>query len=230
MNILLECRHLWKSFKNPSGEGETEVLKDLFLEVERGSATAVTGPSGSGKSTLLNIIGGLDKPSSGEVLFRGSDLASKTDRELSRLRNREIGFVFQLHHLLPQCTVLENVLIPLLPLGLGPGERGEAEDRATALLERVGLGGQSGHYPAQLSGGEMQRTAVIRALINRPKLVLADEPTGSLDGGSAARLGELLVELNREQETTLIVVTHSRELAQGMDRCYGLKNGKLEKM
>jgi lipoprotein-releasing system ATP-binding protein len=230
MDILLECRHVSKSFMNPTGEGKAEVLKGISLRVEKGAAAAVTGPSGSGKSTLLNILGGLDKPSSGEVLFGGSDLAQKTDRELARLRNREIGFVFQLHHLLPQCTILENVLIPLLPMGLSAAETGDARSRALALLERVGLGVHGDHFPAQLSGGEMQRAAVIRALINRPKLILADEPTGSLDKESAGRMGELLVELNREQETTLVVVTHSLELAGRMEHRYGLVNGILEKM
>jgi len=214
----------------PSGEVDTEVLKDVSFKVEKGRTAAVTGPSGSGKSTLLNIIGGLDKPSSGEVLFSGIDLAHKTDRDLARLRNQEIGFVFQLHHLLPQCTVLENVMIPLLPMGLSPAEIEAARDRALALLERVGLDGHSDHFPGFLSGGEMQRAAVIRALINRPKLILADEPTGSLDKDSADRMGELLVELNREQETTLIVVTHSLDLAGRMGHRYGLRNGILEKM
>ena len=230
MEIQLECRHVSRCFMKPSGEGAAEVLKDVSLKVKKGDAVAVTGPSGSGKSTLLNIIGGLDKPTSGEILFSGSDLARKTDRDLARLRNREIGFIFQLHHLLPQCTVMENVLIPLLPMGLGHTEIEDARNRALALLERVGLGGHGDHFPGHLSGGEMQRAAVIRALINRPKLILADEPTGSLDKDSADRMGELLVELNREQETTLIVVTHSLELAGRMGQRYGLVNGILEKM
>jgi lipoprotein-releasing system ATP-binding protein len=230
MEILLECRHVSKSYMNPSGEGETQVLRDVSLTVEKGEAVAITGPSGSGKSTLLNILGGLDKPSSGSVLFSGTDLSPQSDAELSRMRSREIGFVFQMHYLLPQCTVFENVLIPILPLKLSREKDKEARDRAVRLLDRVGLGGHTHHFPAMLSGGEMQRAAVVRALINRPKVVLADEPTGSLDRDSSDQLGKLLVTLNREEETTLIVVTHSMALAGLMEKRYGLLNGILEQL
>ena len=230
MEILLECRHVSRSYMNPSGEGETQVLRDVSLTVEKGEAVAVTGPSGSGKSTLLNILGGLDKPSSGSVLFSGTDLSPRSDAELSRMRSREIGFVFQMHYLLPQCTVFENVLIPILPLKLSREKDKEARDRAVRLLDRVGLGGHMHHFPAMLSGGEMQRAAVVRALINRPKVVLADEPTGSLDRDSSDQLGKLLVTLNREEETTLIVVTHSMALAGLMEKRYGLLDGILEQL
>jgi ABC-type lipoprotein export system ATPase subunit len=224
--MLLELKHIEKKFKMPPGKGEITVLKDISLNVAEGAAIAVVGPSGSGKTTLLNIIGSLDKPTSGQVNFAGKNLADLSDAELSKTRNLDIGFVFQLHHLLPQCTVLENVLIPTIPFG--PRKDGsDAERMAKKLLEKVGLGKHLDYFPAQLSGGELQRTAVVRALINKPKLVLADEPTGSLDRESAENLGHLLVKLNKEEGTTLIVVTHSLELAQLMDHVYNLKNGKL---
>jgi ABC-type lipoprotein export system ATPase subunit len=226
---LLQLGDISKSFAHPTRPRATTVLKDLSLTVDSGQSLAVTGPSGSGKSTLLNIIGGLDRPDSGVVRFQGRNLADLGDKELSRIRNREIGFVFQLHYLLPQCTVLENVLIPTIPRARAGGRSPqESRKRAEHLLDRVGLGGFQGHFPPQLSGGELQRVAVVRALINRPKLLLADEPTGSLDGESAARLGELLVKLNREEGTALIVVTHSPELARLLARTYRLSNGALE--
>ncbi|MEE9501507.1 MAG: ABC transporter ATP-binding protein, partial [Candidatus Aminicenantaceae bacterium] len=170
--MLLELKNISKKYEIPSGEGHTTVLRDISLQIIQGESVAVVGPSGSGKSTLLNIIGALDKPTSGVVTFAGKDLADLDDSELSRIRNREIGFVFQLHHLLPQCTVFENVLIPTIPLGLKKGDE-DVRDRAKNLLERVGLEKHKDYFPAQLSGGEMQRVAVIRALINRPKLILA---------------------------------------------------------
>ena len=207
--------------------GYTTVLRDISLQVQSGESIAIVGPSGSGKSTLLNIMGALDKPSSGEVLLLGKNLAECADHELSRIRNREIGFVFQLHHLLPQCTVLENVLIPTIPLGLKKQNR-EVHERANKLLERVGLGDRMEYFPAQLSGGEMQRVAVVRALINKPKLVLADEPTGSLDEDSSENLGRLLVEMNREEGTSFITVTHSFDFARLMEKVFKLQNGDLE--
>jgi len=173
----------------------------------------------------LNIIGALEKPSSGTVRLGGKDITQLEDSELSRIRNRQIGFVFQLHHLLPQCTVLENVLIPTIPIG--NSKAGEEAHKAGELLQRVGLGKRGEYFPAQLSGGELQRVAVVRALINNPQLILADEPTGSLDRDSANRLGELLVSLNRQEQATLIVVTHSSELAGLMDKVYRLQNGNL---
>lgn len=188
---------------------------------------AIVGPSGSGKSTLLNIIGALDRPTSGVVTFAGKNLADLGDLELSRIRNREIGFVFQLHHLLPQCSVFENVLIPTIPLGLKKGDE-EKRNRAMNLLEGVGLEKHKDHFPAQLSGGEMQRVAVIRALINRPKLILADEPTGSLDRESSQNLGRLLIKVNKEEGTALITVTHSIDLARLMDKAFKLRDGMLE--
>jgi ABC-type lipoprotein export system ATPase subunit len=188
---------------------------------------AVVGPSGSGKSTLLNIIGALERPTSGDVFFTGKNLANLGDSELSAIRNREIGFIFQLHHLLPQCTVLENVLIPTIPLGIKKSKN-EVMRRAKTLLEKVSLTDRMDFFPAVLSGGELQRVAVVRALINTPKLILADEPTGSLDKESSENLGRLLVDLNREEGVALITVTHSMELARLMDKIYNLQNGQLE--
>ncbi len=211
----------------PSGKGYTTVLKDISLQVSPGAMIAVVGPSGSGKSTLLNIIGALDKPSSGEVTLFGKNLDECDDTELSRIRNREIGFIFQFHHLLPQCTVLENVLIPTIPLGLKKRSE-EVQERAKKLLERVGLSKHMEYFPAQLSGGEMQRVAVVRALINKPKLVLADEPTGSLDKDSSENLGRLMVGMNKEEGTTLITVTHSVDFARLMEKVFKLQNGILE--
>jgi ABC-type lipoprotein export system ATPase subunit len=224
--MLLELKNIEKKFKTPSGKGEITVLKDISLNVAQGEAIAVVGPSGSGKTTLLNIIGSLDKPTSGTVNFSGKNLSDLDDAELSKTRNLDMGFVFQLHHLLPQLTVLENVLIPIIPFRARKASS-DAESMAKKLLERVGLLDHLDYFPAQLSGGELQRTAVVRALINKPKLVLADEPTGSLDRESSENLGQLLVQLNKEEGTTLIVVTHSIELALLMDKVYNLKNGKL---
>jgi ABC-type lipoprotein export system ATPase subunit len=228
MKMLLELKNIEKKYEIPSGKEEITVLKDISLQVARGESIAVVGPSGSGKSTLLNIIGALDKPTSGLVTFAGKNLADLDDSELSKIRNMDIGFVFQLHHLLPQCTALENVLIPTIPLG-AKKESEEVRSRAIKLLERVGLDKHMDYFPAQLSGGELQRVAVVRALINRPKLLLADEPTGSLDRESSDNLGELLIKLNKEEAVTLIVVTHSIELARLMDKVFNLRNGKLEK-
>ena len=208
------------------GSRRLEVLKGVSVRVERGEHVLVIGPSGSGKSTLLNIIGTLDRPASGEVCLAGEDVSNLPDDDLSRIRREEIGFIFQLHHLLPQCTVLENVLIPTLAGG-GDADA-SASDRARTLLQRVGLGDHLDKRPGQLSGGECQRTAVVRALINKPRLLLADEPTGSLDENTADELGSLLVELNREENIALIVVTHSADLARRMGKIYRLHSGKLD--
>lgn len=226
--MWLELKNISKKYDIPSGQGQTIVLRDISLQIIQGESVAVVGPSGSGKSTLLNIIGALDKPTSGVVIFAGKNLADLDDSTLSRIRNQEIGFVFQLHHLLPQCTVFENVLIPTIPLGMEKKDK-DVQERAKNLLERVGLEKHMDYFPAQLSGGEMQRVAVVRALINRPTLVLADEPTGSLDRESSDNLGRLLVKVNKEEETTLITVTHSIEIARLMDKVYRLRDGMLEK-
>jgi len=224
--MILELINIEKSFSLPSGQNKLTVLDGVSLSVKEGEAIAVTGPSGSGKSTLLNIIGSLDKASSGSVMFNGRDLSAMNEKEEAEFRNKEIGFIFQLHHLLPQCTVLENVLIPTLA-GKNNVSKDELLTRAKSLLEKVGLMDHLDYYPAQLSGGERQRTAVVRALINKPGLLLADEPTGSLDQQSADSLGRLLLQLNKEENVTLIVVTHSAALASKMDTVYTLNNGIL---
>ncbi len=226
--MILELNNIDKRYDSPAGKQSLAVLRGVSLAVAPGDAIAVVGPSGSGKSTLLNIIGALDRPTSGSVVFSGRNLSELNDRELAKVRNTEIGFVFQLHHLLPQCTVLENVLIPTLPL-VKKAARADAEDRARELLRRVGLASRSDSFPAQLSGGERQRVAVVRALINSPKLLLADEPTGSLDQESAQGLGQLILDLNRERNLAVIVVTHSPDLANRMDSVYRLQHGSLER-
>lgn len=225
--MLLELKKITKTFEIPGGEREMIVLEDISFQIDQGESMAVVGPSGSGKSTLLNIIGALDRPTSGDVFFAGKNLANLRDSELSAIRNREIGFIFQLHHLLPQCTVLENVLIPAIPLGIKKNKN-EVLERAKTLLEKVALKERMNFFPAVLSGGELQRVAVVRALINSPKLILADEPTGSLDKESSENLGRLLVDLNREEGVSLITVTHSMDLARRMSKVFNLQNGKLE--
>ena len=223
---MLEIINVSKSYTAFSEVEPEYVLKDLSWGIEAGQSVAVTGPSGSGKSTLLNIIGALDEPTAGKVLLDGRDLSVLNEKELAKIRNLGIGFVFQLHHLLPQCTALENVLVPTLA-GFDGQDKSSHESRARELLDRVGLGRRLDYRPGQLSGGERQRVAVVRALINRPKLLLADEPTGSLDHAAAVNLAELLCELNREQQVTLILATHSRELAERMAEVWKLENGKL---
>jgi len=214
--MLLELSHVAKSY------GTVEVLKEVNLQLAAGEPIAIIGPSGSGKSTLLNIMGALDVPTRGTMSLDGRDLSHLTEKELAGIRNRQIGFIFQLHHLLPQCTVLENVLIPTLA-----SPNTDRQERAERLLDRVGLKHRLTHRPGQLSGGECQRVAVVRALINQPKLLLADEPTGSLDHAAATNLGQLLSELNKEEGVALVLVTHSLELARSLPRVLELRDGVL---
>jgi len=224
--MMLELIHVAKKYKSPGDKQGLFVLKDITLKVEPGRSLVVVGPSGSGKSTLLNIMGTLDYPTGGQVLFDGQDLAALGQKELARIRNKQIGFVFQLHHLLPQCTVLENVLVPTLADKKRPSIK-EIRDRAVQLLQRVGLKEFLLYRPGELSGGQRQRVAVVRALINRPKLLLADEPTGSLDKDSSENIADLLIELNHSEKVTLVVVTHSLSLAERMDRVMELSDGLL---
>ena len=217
---LLELKGVSKDY------GDGAVLRDVNLRLDRDEEIAIVGPSGSGKSTLLNIIGTLDRPTFGTVFFDGDDLLRLSADEIAPVRNRKIGFVFQLHHLLPQCTILENVLMPTLAAA-AKDRKEKAHTRAERLLDRVGLGPRKLQRPGQLSGGERQRAAVVRALINRPRLLLADEPTGSLDRASAENLRDLLVDLNRSEGVALIVVTNSLELARGLDRIYEMRDGLL---
>jgi len=224
---VLELVNVAKSYESPGDKTGLCVLKDITLNLEQGQSIVIVGPSGSGKSTLLNIIGALDRPSSGRVLFDGRNLADLDDVELARIRNKEIGFVFQLHHLLGQCTVLENVLVPTLVDNSRPSKR-EIRKRAADLLERVGLGDHLLHRPGELSGGQRQRVAVVRALINRPRLLLADEPTGSLDEDSSQNIAELLVELNLSERIALVAVTHSLKLARRIGHVMELSDGLLK--
>lgn len=218
---LLELKGVTKQYDETSVS--TVVLKGVDLCIEEGEMVAIVGPSGCGKSTLLNLIGALDRPTSGSITFDNQDLLKLNDTELADFRNRSVGFVFQLHHLLPQCSVLENVLIPTL---VNKGVE-QPRDRAIRLLDRVGLSERLSYKPGQLSGGERQRVAVVRALINQPKILLADEPTGSLNRDGAENLTQLLLELNREEGITFIVVTHSMTLANMMGRVLELSDGAL---
>jgi lipoprotein-releasing system ATP-binding protein len=222
--VSLEVRDLHKSFRR--GRETVEVLRGAELELAAGESAAITGPSGSGKSTLLQIVGTLDPPSSGTVRIGGVEPFSLSEPELARFRNRTVGFVFQEHHLLPQYSVLENVLIPTLPHPDTAGGDDAPRERALELLDRVGLSHRLEHRPAELSGGERQRVAVARALINRPALLLCDEPTGSLDQATAGAVGDLLLELHHAEPTILIVVTHSLELAGRFERRYALREGR----
>jgi lipoprotein-releasing system ATP-binding protein len=225
-NPLLKVENLTKYYDAVSGVVALPVLNGLSLDVAQGESLAVVGPSGSGKSTFLQIIGTLDHPTSGTVYLDGQDLSRLGETQVASVRNQQIGFVFQSHYLLPQCSVLENVLVPAIVCS-DAARRKEAPARARKLLARVGLAERMSHRPGQLSGGERQRAAVVRALINKPQLLLADEPTGSLDQASAQSLADLLVDLNAEEGVTLIVVTHALELARRMRRVLRLTDGRF---
>ena len=223
---MLELTDITKGYGNPDEPGYVQVLKSLSLKLSAGDSMAVLGPSGCGKSTLLNIIGALDKPSGGQVRFMEQDLTALDEEKLALIRNREIGFVFQMHHLLPHLTVLENVLIPTLAYP-DKSKSESLEKRAEELIEKMGISQCLNRRPGELSGGQRQRAAVARALINSPKLLLADEPTGSLDHETAVSVMNLLSDLNRTENITLVVVTHAEDLARQFEKVYTLRDGKL---
>jgi lipoprotein-releasing system ATP-binding protein len=220
---MLQVNQLSKDY--PTRSGPLSVLRNISLELHRGEALAVMGPSGSGKSTLLHILGTLDQPTSGSVHIDGKDPFGFAERDLADFRNRHIGFVFQDHYLLPQCSVLENVLIPTL---VGKDRTADTETWAKQLLERVGLSDRLEHRPTELSGGERQRVAVARALIRHPSILLADEPTGNLDRHTALAVGQLLLDLHRQEQTVLVVVTHSVELARSFPRQMDMVDGAMQ--
>ena len=225
--MIIELNKVGKFFINPGTNIHRDVLTDINLQVDAGDSIAIVGPSGSGKSTLLNIIGTLDAPSSGIVRFKGDDVVSFDERQLAQIRNKSIGFVFQFHHLLPQLSLIENVLLPVIPRN-GKINGKAISARAMELIESVGLAERIHQRPGQLSGGECQRTALVRALINQPEIILADEPTGSLDQDSAAQLGDLLLDINKKHNVAIVVVTHSLTLAEKMKGIYRLAHGRLE--
>lgn len=221
---LIELTNLSKSYTDPGSGARVPVLRGINLKIEQGESLAIVGPSGCGKSTLLNILGTLDTPDEGGIVFDGESLAHSTPKQLAAVRSQKIGFIFQLHHLMPQCSVLENVLLPTLAL---KSAANLARQRAETLLEQVGLKDRMSWKPAQLSGGERQRVAFVRALINQPRLILADEPTGALDETNAVVLTELLLELQKTNGVTLVLVTHHREQAECMGRVLKIHEGIL---
>lgn len=222
--MLLSLKDVTKGYGEPGAKARRLVLDAASLELQEGEKVAILGPSGSGKTTLLNLIGGLDHPDSGSLVFNGRELNSFSSDEMDVYRNRNIGFVFQFHHLLPQCTLLENVLIPTLVSVKGKEENYK---QAKQLMTRVGIWEYRDKLPGKLSGGECQRAAVVRAMINSPSLLLADEPTGALDQDNVETMADLLLELNREDGLTLLVVTHSTSLAAQMGRVLEISGGKL---
>jgi len=222
---VLQARNVSKQFQQ--GPDTLDVLTSVSIEIPAAERLSIVGASGSGKTTLLQILGGLDKPSSGQVLVDGKDIHAISEKERGALRNHALGFVYQFHHLLPEFSALENVAMPLLVRRM---QTSEAKDRAREILRRVGLGDRLTHRPHQLSGGERQRAAIARALVTQPKLVLADEPTGNLDGKNAEGVFELMLELNRERQTSLVIVTHDMRIAARMDRALEIENGSLREV
>jgi len=226
--MIVELENIYKTYGNNNGTPYRAVLEGANLTISNNDSIAILGPSGCGKSTLLNIIGTLDNPSSGFVKIDNEYISGLNDFKLAEIRNRKIGFVFQLHHLLPQLNLIENVLLPTLVIK-DKTYKNSALSRAMDLLKTVGLVDKTRLYPGQLAGGECQRIAVVRALINKPEIILADEPTGSLDQESAEQIGTLLSTINKEQKVALVIVTHSMELAAKMSTLYKLSRGKLVK-
>ena len=222
---MIQLKDVYKQYASPDTSEAVPVLSGIDMMIEAGSSVAVVGPSGCGKSTLLNLVGALDVPTKGQVLLDGEDLSGLDEKALAQLRNQKVGFIFQMHHLLPQLTVLENVLVPTL--AQKTTHKSQHTSLARSLIKQVGLQDVMSHLPSQLSGGQRQRVAVARALINQPKVLLADEPTGALDQATAEQISDLLVEVHKAQSVTLVMVTHAQSLAARMDRLYTLDKGRL---
>lgn len=225
--MQISVKQISKTYRNSLGQVDREVLKDLDMEVEKGEKLAIMGPSGSGKTTLLNLLGTLDVPDTGSITIDNQMVADMTERDILAFRNTKIGFVFQFHHLLPQCTLWENTMLPTLPQ---KGNKDDASLHAEELLKFMGIWEHRNNFPGELSGGECQRTAVARALINHPEILLADEPTGSLDSENAEILMDLLININKQMNITLIIATHSLDIAKKMDHIYQIAQGGMEKV
>jgi len=225
--MIIELENINKTYNTDDGAKTQEVLSNVLLQIDKNDSIAIVGPSGCGKSTLLNIIGTLDSPTSGIVKINGTDISTLNNKQIAEMRNQKIGFIFQLHHLLPQLNLIENVLVPSIILKDKILKK-DIFNRAKELLNIVGLSDDLHKRPGQLSGGECQRAAVVRALINQPDIVLADEPTGSLDEESAEQVANLLSQINKEQGVALITVTHSMDIAKKMNKIYKLNKGQLE--
>lgn len=221
-NIIFDCSNISKTYMD--GTSSVEVLKGINFTIDEGALIAIVGPSGSGKSTLLHLLGGLDKPTDGAVLMQGINWQSLGEKKRCELRNKHLGFIYQFHHLLPEFSAMENVAMPLL---LRDVSIAEAKERSMTILDKVGLANRASHKPSQLSGGERQRVAIARALVHEPRCVLADEPTGNLDNTTAAKVFELMLELNRQFNTALIIVTHDNQLAARMDKTFTIHEGVL---
>lgn len=221
-NVIIDCQNVAKTYKD--GALQVNVLHDMNLQIQAGESVSIIGASGSGKSTLLHLLGGLDQATSGKIMLMGQDLGQLSQAKLSALRNQNLGFVYQFHHLLAEFSALENVMMPLL---IGKMPKAQAEHEANAMLEKVGLAQRVLHRPAELSGGERQRAAIARALVTRPKCLLADEPTGNLDRKNAMNILDMMLDLQRDLATALVVVTHDDELAHKFNRVLTMKDGKL---
>lgn len=224
-DTILECRNIEKSFKSKSNGEDLHILKGVNLGVQKSELVSIVGSSGSGKSTLLHILGGLDRPNSGDVFWHEESIYSHKPEKLADFRNRQIGFVFQFHHLLPEFTAIENVMMPALIKGI---DHDKAEERASDLLDRFGMIDRLEHRPSELSGGEQQRVSMARALMNHPTIILADEPTGNLDEKNTESILSLLFELRATEELSIVLITHEREIAHRCDTIYSLHHGVLE--
>lgn len=221
-DVIFDCVNISKTYTD--GNSAVDVLKGINFTINRGALIAIVGPSGSGKSTLLHLLGGLDKPTEGNVLMQGVNWQTLGEKKRCELRNKHLGFIYQFHHLLPEFSAMENIAMPLLLRNVSTAE---AKERSMAILEKVGLSNRASHKPSQLSGGERQRVAIARALVHEPACVLADEPTGNLDNATAAKVFELMLELNKQFNTALVIVTHDNQLAARMEKTFSIHEGVL---